>query len=124
MTNTAAPERAETIVIGGGGAGLSVGYHLSRRGLPFVILEANQRIGDSWRTRWDSLRLFTPARYDGLPGLPYPAPGWSFPTRDEFADYLRDYAAHGALPVRTPVTVRRLWHDGARYIIETADRRF
>src|SRR3954454_648282 len=60
------PERFETIIIGGGQAGLSVGYHLARRGRPFVILEANQRIGDSWRKRWDSLRLFTPARFDGI----------------------------------------------------------
>ena len=111
----------ETIIIGGGQAGLAMGYHLARRGRPFVILEANDRIGDSWRNRWDSLRLFTPARYDGLPGLPFPAPGWSFPTRDEFADYLRDYAAHWDLPVRTRSTVRSLSHDGTRYVIETAD---
>ena len=58
------------MIVGGGQAGLSTGYHLARRGLPFVILEANERIGDSWRKRWDSLRLFTPARYDGLPGRP------------------------------------------------------
>ena len=71
-------QRFETIIVGGGQAGLAMGYHLARRGRPFVILEANERIGDSWRNRWDSLRLFTPARYDGLPGLPFPAPGWSF----------------------------------------------
>ena len=111
----------ETIIVGGGQAGLAMGYHLARRGRPFVILEANDRIGDSWRNRWDSLRLFTPARYDGLPGLPFPAPGWSFPTRDEFADYLRDYAAHWDLPVRTRSSVRSLSHDGTRYVIETAD---
>jgi putative flavoprotein involved in K+ transport len=116
-------ERIETVIVGGGQAGLAMGYHLARRRRPFLILEANQRVGDSWRTRWDSLRLFTPARYDGLPGLPYPAPGWSFPTRDEFADYLRDYATRWELPVRTAVTVRRLCHDGTSYIIETADRR-
>ena len=69
-----APERIETIVIGGGQAGLAVGYHLTRQGRPFVILDANERIGDAWRKRWDSLRVFTPARYDGLPGMPFPAP--------------------------------------------------
>ena len=75
-----APSTFETIVIGGGQAGLSVGYHLKQQGRPFVILDANEQIGDSWRTRtWDSLRLFTPARYDGLPGMAFPAPGWSFP---------------------------------------------
>jgi putative flavoprotein involved in K+ transport len=81
-------EHFETVIIGGGQAGLSVGYHLARRGRRFVILDANQRIGDAWRKRWDSLRLFTPARYDGLPGWPFPAPAWSFPTKDEMADYL------------------------------------
>ena len=62
------PERIETVVIGGGQAGLSVGYYLAQRGLPFVILDANERLGDAWRNRWDSLRLFTPRRFDGLMG--------------------------------------------------------
>jgi putative flavoprotein involved in K+ transport len=117
-------ERFETVIIGAGQAGLALGYHLARRRRPFVILDANNQVGDSWRTRWDSLRLFTPARYDGLPGLPYPGPGWSFPTRDEFADYLRDYASHWQLPVRTGAAVRRLYHDGTCYLVETADGRF
>ena len=117
-------ERFETVVIGGGQAGLAMGYHLARQRRPFVILEANAQVGDSWRRRWDSLRLFSPARYDGLPGSPFPAPGWSFPTRDEFADYLRDYAVRWDLPVRTGVAVRRLCHDGARYVVEAADCRF
>ena len=81
-------ERIETLVIGGGQAGLSVGYHLAKRGRPFLILDANQRIGDSWRQRWDSLRLFTPARWDSLDGMPFPAPSQSFPTKDAMADYL------------------------------------
>src|SRR6266545_1150916 len=98
-------ERFEVVVIGGGQAGLAVGYHLARRGLPFVILDANERVGDSWRKRWDSLRLFTPARYDGLPGMPFPAPGHAFPTKDEIADYLEAYAARFALPVRMGSTV-------------------
>jgi len=114
----------DTIVIGGGQAGLAMGYHLARRGRPFLILEANDQIGDSWRGRWNSLRLFTPARYDGLPGTPYPAPGWSFPSRDEFADYLRDYAQHWQLPVQTGTAVRRLSQDGMRYVVETDDERF
>ncbi|CAN5196555.1 hypothetical protein BH18ACT12_BH18ACT12_05980 [soil metagenome] len=68
-----AVENFDTVVIGGGQAGLSVGYFLKRRGGSFVILDANERIGGSWRTRtWNSLRLFTPARYDGLPGWPLP----------------------------------------------------
>jgi putative flavoprotein involved in K+ transport len=116
--------RIETVIIGGGQAGLAMGYHLARRQRPFVILEANARIGDSWRTRWDSLHLFSPARYDGLPGMPFPAPAWSFPSRDEFADYLEAYADRFDLPVRTGVTVQRLWHDGAGYVVETAGERF
>ena len=63
------------LVVGGGQAGLATGYHLRRRGADFVILEAHERIGESWRRRWDTLRVFTPARNDGLPGLPFPAPG-------------------------------------------------
>ena len=94
-------ERIETVVVGGGQAGLSVGYHLARRGLSFVILDAHERIGDSWRMRWDSLRLFTPARFNGLDGMPFPGPAHSFSTKDEVADYLEDYAAHFLLPVRT-----------------------
>ena len=97
------PERIQTVVIGGGQAGLSVGYHLARRKLPFVILNAHERIGDSWRQRWDSLRLFTPARFDGLDGMPFPAPPDTFPTKDEMADYLEAYAARFALPVRNGV---------------------
>ena len=116
--------RIESVIIGGGQAGLAMGYHLARRRRPFVILEANARVGDSWRTRWDSLRLFTPARYDGLPGMPFPAPAWSFPTRDAFADYLEAYADRFGLPVRSGVTVERLWHDGTAFVVETASERF
>jgi putative flavoprotein involved in K+ transport len=98
-------EEIQTVIIGAGQAGLSVGYHLARRGAPFVILEANQRVGDTWRRRWDSLRLFTPARFDGLDGMPFPASGNAFPTKDEMADYLEAYVRRFALPVRTGVTV-------------------
>ena len=80
-----------------------MGYHLARKGVPFVILEANQRVGDTWRQRWDSLRLFTPARFDGLDGMPFPAHANAFPTKDEMADYLEAYAARFSLPVRTGV---------------------
>src|SRR3954462_10628406 len=77
MTSSPMTERVQVVVIGAGQAGLSVGYCLARRGLSFVMLEANPRVGDSWRNRWDSLRLFTPAKYDGLIGLPFPAPAFS-----------------------------------------------
>jgi putative flavoprotein involved in K+ transport len=114
-------ERVQTVVIGGGQSGLSVGYYLAKRGLPFVILDANRRIGDGWRTRWDSLRLFTPARYDGLAGMPFPAKGDAFPTKDEMADYLEAYAARFDLPVRTGVRVDRLSRRGDRFLI-TSDQ--
>lgn len=117
-------ERVQVVVIGGGQAGLSVGYCLAHSGLSFVILEANRRVGDSWRRRWDSLRLFTPAKYDGLIGLPFPAPPFSFPGKDEMADYLETYAKHFDLPVRTNTRVRRLWRDGMTYMIDAGDRLF
>jgi putative flavoprotein involved in K+ transport len=117
-------ERVQTIVIGGGQAGLTVGYHLARRGLSFVILDANERIGDAWRHRWDSLRLFTPARYDGLDGMPFPAPKYSFPTKDQMADYLEAYARRFDLPVRTGVRVNRLSREGRRYVVTAGARQF
>jgi putative flavoprotein involved in K+ transport len=116
--------RFDVIVIGGGQAGLSVGYHLSRRGLRFVILDGQARIGDAWRKRWDSLRLFSPARHDGLDGMPFPAPPTSCPTKDEMADYLEAYAAHFELPVLTGVTVNRLSRAGEHFVVEAGARRF
>ena len=119
-----AAERFEVVVVGGGQAGLAVGYHLARRGLRFVILDAGERIGDSWRQRWDSLRVFTPARLDGLPGMPFPAPAASFPTKDAVADYLAAYAARFALPVRTGVKVDGLAPVGGRFVVTAGARRF
>jgi putative flavoprotein involved in K+ transport len=116
-------EHIETVVIGGGQAGLTTGYYLKQRGRSFVILDANERIGDSWRNRWDSLRLFTAARYDGLPGLAFPAPAWSFPTKDDMADYLGTYASRFDLPVRTGVRVDSLTREGERFVVTSgADR--
>lgn len=116
-------ERFDTVVVGGGQTGLTVGYHLALRDQSFVILDANQRVGDSWRQRWDSLRLFTPARYNGLPGWPFPAAPWSFPSRDEMADYLEAYAARFDLPVRSGVRVDQLGKENNRYVLTSADRR-
>jgi len=115
-------EHHEVIVIGGGQAGLSVGYHLARRGVPFVILDASARIGDAWRERWDSLRLFTPRRFDALDGMPFPGPANEFPTKDEMADYLEAYAARHRLPVRTGTRVQRLTRQGDRYLLEAGDQ--
>ncbi len=103
------------MVIGGSQAGMAVGYHLGQRGLPFVILDENDRIGAAWRRRWDSLRLFTPGRYDGLPGMPFPGSPSSYPTKDEAADYLETYARAFELPVRTGVKVDRLSKVGDRF---------
>jgi putative flavoprotein involved in K+ transport len=124
MNGSSGPEHFETVIIGGGQAGLAVGYHLTRRRRPCVILDANERIGDSWRKRWDSLRVFTPARYDGLPGWPFPAPPRSFPTKEEVADYLEAYAGRFDLPVRTGVRVDRLTNEGNRYVVTAGDCRF
>ena len=114
-------EHIETVIIGGGQAGLATGYHLARQGRPFVILEANRRIGDSWRKRWDSLRVFTPAKYNGLPGMRFPAPSLSFPTKDAVGDFQAAYAERFHLPVRTSTTVDALDRDADRYVL-TAGR--
>ena len=114
--------RVDVIVVGAGQAGLSVGYHLKKLGLEFLILDANPRVGDSWRQRWDSLRLFTPNRFNGLDGMPFPGPRYAFPTKDEMADYLESYAAHFQLPVLHGVRVTRLWREGTRYVLEAGSR--
>ena len=122
--SNAQPERVEVVVIGAGQAGLSVGYHLSRLGVRFVILEANQRIGDPWRNRWDSLRLFTPSPFDGLDGMRFPKAGHTFPNKDEMGDYLEAYAARFSLPVRTGVRVDRVVKQGDRYLVTAGAIRY
>jgi putative flavoprotein involved in K+ transport len=114
-------EHIETIVIGGGQAGLAVGYHLHRRDLPFLILDENPRIGDVWRNRWDSLRLFTPASYSGLPGMAFPGPGSAYPTKDETAAYFEAYAEKFGIPVRTGVKVDRLSDGGDGFVVSAGD---
>ena len=114
----------ETIVIGAGQAGLSMGYHLQRLGRPFVILDDRVRVGDAWRQRWDSLRLFTPAKYDALDGMPFPAEPSHFPTKDEMADYLEAYAERFALPIRHGVRVERVSRTGDRFLVESGAGRW
>lgn len=119
-----ATTRHDVLVIGGGQAGLAAGYHLASRGLRFLILDAHSAVGDSWRERWDSLRLFTPAQFDGLPGMPFPAPPGSFPTKDAMADYLRVYAERWQLPIRHGVRVDRLERDGQVYVAWAGQTRY
>jgi putative flavoprotein involved in K+ transport len=117
-------QQLDAVVIGAGQAGLSVGYHLKKLGLEFIIIDANTRIGDSWRQRWDSLSLFTPNRFNGLDGMPFPGPRYSYPTKDEMADYLESYAAHYQLPVLHGVRVNRLWREDNRYLVDAGSHRF
>lgn len=118
------PTRVETLIIGGGQSGLSIGYQLSQRNRPFLIVDANDRVGDSWRERWDSLRLFTPAKFNGLAGMPFPARGDYFPTKDEMADFLESYVERFDLPVQSGVRIDHLWREGDLFIATAGQRRF
>jgi putative flavoprotein involved in K+ transport len=124
MTDRSGSSYVETLVIGGGQAGLATGYHLSRRGLDYAVVDANDRIGDAWRNRWDSLRLFTPSWFNGLPGMPFPGYDWAFPSKDEMADYLESYARHFDIPVETGVKVERLSREGGLFVATAGERRF
>src|ERR1043166_5289715 len=117
-------ERYDTIVIGAGQAGLAVGYHLAKQDADFLIIDSASRIGDTWRHRWDSLRLFTPAAFSSLPGMPFPAPPMHLPDKDEVADYLERYAERFDLPVRLETRVESLtWSDG-RYTVIAGGTRY
>lgn len=112
-------EHHDTIIIGGGQAGLAAGYFLRQQDRDFLILDGHERVGDSWRDRWDSLELFTTAGDSHLPGMTFPAPDDHLPTKDEMGDYLEAYAEHFDLPVRTGVWVEKLSRKDDRYVIET-----
>jgi putative flavoprotein involved in K+ transport len=120
---TAAGERFETVIVGAGQAGLSLGHHLARRDRSFLILDAHERVGDNWRRHWDSLRLYSPACLDGLPGMPFPASAWSFPTKDQTADYLEQYAARFELPIRGGTRVETVAKNGRGYVVTCGERR-
>ena len=120
---TAGTERIETVVIGGGQAGLSVGHHLAKRKRPFVILDEQRRVGDNWRRHYDSLRLYSPARLSGLPGMAFSAPAWTFPTKDEMANHLEHYASAFELPIRSGTRVERISRNGSGYVVDCGDRR-
>lgn len=119
MVNKNAGKYVDTVVIGGSQAGLAAGYCLQQEGIDFVILDGKARVGDAWRNRWDSLELFTPAQYNNLPGMPFPAPQGHLPTKDEMADYLQAYANHFELPVRVNTWVQALTREGRTYHLQT-----
>jgi putative flavoprotein involved in K+ transport len=123
MQATGDSNYVDTIVIGGGQAGLCTGYYLKKQGVPFLILDANERVGDAWRNRWDSLKLFSPSRYV-LPGLALKTQTDGFPTKDQIADYLSEYARHFELPVRNGVRVDRLQKSGDRFVLSCGASRF
>jgi putative flavoprotein involved in K+ transport len=109
----------DVLVIGAGQAGLALGRYLQRQEARFLLVDAGDRIGDVWRSRWDSLRLFTAAEYDGLPDLPFPAAPGSYPGKDAVADYLETYARTFGLPVRLGTRVTRLHRSAEGYSAET-----
>jgi putative flavoprotein involved in K+ transport len=112
-------QQLDVLVIGAGQAGLALGRHLQEQGLRFLLVDAGDRIGDVWRSRWDSLRLFTAAEYDGLPDLPFPAEPGTYPGKDDVADYLEAYAAALDLPVRLGTRVTRLARSENGWTAET-----
>jgi putative flavoprotein involved in K+ transport len=119
-TGPAGDQRLDVVVVGGSQAGLAMAWHLARLGLRFVVLEAGAELGHTWRSRWDSLKLFTPAQYDALPGMAFPAPADTYPTKDPVADYLEAYAAAFDLPVRLNAQVTDLRRVGDDFEVGTA----
>jgi putative flavoprotein involved in K+ transport len=120
------PERHHTIVIGAGQGGLAAAHRLSAKGIDFVVLDRNDRVGDQWRSRYDSLRLYSPARYDSLPGMRFPLPPNAYPTGNQMADYLEAYASQFDRAIRTGIAVDGLRRadDGDGYVVTAGDRSF
>jgi glycine/D-amino acid oxidase-like deaminating enzyme len=116
MSTGSAGTPLDGLVIGGGQAGLAMGYHLAQSGMHFQIADAGAEIGHVWRSRWDSLRLFTSGRYDNLPGLPFPAAPDAYPGKDDVADYLQAYAAKFELPVRPSTNVTSITRGNGTYL--------
>jgi putative flavoprotein involved in K+ transport len=109
----------DVLVVGGGQAGLAMGYHLAQRGRRFLIVDAGAEIGQAWRSRWDSLRLFTPAQYDSLPGMSFPAPRDTYPGKDDVGEYLQAYASKFQLPVRLGLNVTSLTRSDGVYVVKS-----
>jgi putative flavoprotein involved in K+ transport len=114
----------DVLVVGGSQAGLAMAWHLARQGLRYAVLEAGPEIGHAWRSRWDSLTLFTPAQYDALPGMPFPAPADTYPTKDPVAGYLQAYASALEVPVRLNARVTSLSRAEEGFEARTADQVF
>ena len=124
MTSELEAPSFDVVVIGGSQAGLAIGYHLSRRGLRFVILDAGPETGHVWRTGWDSLTLFTPAQYSGLPGMAFPLPKDTYPSKDDVVTYLQAYVSSFDLPLRFNARVTSLTKRDGDYLVATADEEF
>jgi len=122
--STTLTKRHDVVVVGGGQAGLAIGYHLAKQGKDFTILETASEAGAVWRKRWDSLKLFTSARYDGLPGMDFPGDPDRYPTRDEVADYLAAYARRFDLPVELDSRVCAVRRQDGGYRVELDDRAY
>jgi putative flavoprotein involved in K+ transport len=121
---SSATDQREVVVIGGGQAGLAIGYHLAEQGREFTILEAAGEPAAAWRARWDSLKLFTPVRYDSLPGLAFPGEPDSYPGRDDVVAYLTDYAERFDLPVELNSRVQSVRRRDGGFLVELADRTY
>ncbi|MGO4472055.1 flavin-containing monooxygenase [Arthrobacter sp. M-10] len=113
-------EAVNTVIVGAGQAGLATGYHLKKHLQDFLILDSQARVGDVWRSRWDSLRLFTPAQHDSLPGLPFPAARGTFPGKDAMAEYLENYATNWELPVRHGARVVGIEREDGRFRVQSS----
>jgi putative flavoprotein involved in K+ transport len=111
----------DVVVVGGNQSGLAMAWHLAQQGLQFLVLEAGPEVGHVWRSRWDSLKLFTPAQYDALPGMAFPAPADTYPTKDPVADYLQAYVAAFDLPVRLNARVTSLTRTDLGFEVRTTD---
>lgn len=114
-------QRVNSVVIGAGQSGLAAAYYLKKNNLDFIIIDEGIKVGDSWRLRWDSLRLFTPSQHDSLPGLPFPAVKGSLPTKEEMADYLAAYQIKFSLPVQLKTKVIELNKNSKGYEIVTTN---
>lgn len=114
-----ARDQYDVLIVGAGQAGLALGYHLQQQSLRFLIVDADNAVGRSWEDRWDSLRLFTPAQYSGLPGTPFPAAPNSYPGKDAVAQYLADYARRHELPIRLNTRISRMNRNSQGYVLQS-----